>query len=85
MVGRTVGVLEGDDVGNGVGYFPLYVGSWVGESVGYADGEEDGKGVGLRCLYVGSKVGSTVGATEGDVERISPGLIVGKDVGDAVG
>jgi len=44
------GVLDGDELGNGVGLPAVYVGVTVGLIVGVLDGDELGSGVGLPAV-----------------------------------
>jgi len=56
-VGDTVGAFDGDEVGKGVGFPALYVGTSDGSNVGDLLGEPEGTCVGDPALYVGERVG----------------------------
>lgn len=49
-MGHSVGMLEGDPVGSGVGVSRTYVGASEGHVVGARVGDEDGRGVGCPAL-----------------------------------
>lgn len=78
-LGFDVGVMEGEEVGEGVGIA-------VGLDVGVMDGEAVGEGVGVAVGFdVGVTDGEVVGEGVGEAVGFTDGVTDGEYVGDTVG